>query len=153
MNRDAGASVPARAVTRRLPPDGLLEGRAGDVQHRGCRCVGRTTSTAHTTSRLGNSMPRDGPTRVCISAWVDDRAEQSNRPVVGRLDGRVVAVPDLDRLLTKAEAAEALAVSVRFIERCVFERRIRYVKVGKFVRIPASAVADFISAGEVPARW
>ena len=62
-------------------------------------------------------------------------------------------VPELERLLTKAEAAEALAVSVRFIERCVFERRIRYVKVGKFVRIPASAVADFISAGEVPARW
>jgi excisionase family DNA binding protein len=61
--------------------------------------------------------------------------------------------PELDRLLTKAEAAEALAVSVRFINRCVFERRIRYVKVGKFVRIPTSAVADFISAGEVPARW
>ena len=63
------------------------------------------------------------------------------------------APPELERLLTKAEAAEALAVSVRFIERCVFERRIRYVKVGKFVRIPATAVAEFISAGEVPARW
>jgi len=59
----------------------------------------------------------------------------------------------LDRLLTKAEAAEALAVSVRFIERCVLERRIRYVKLGKFVRIPESGVADFFEAGEVPARW
>ena len=84
---------------------------------------------------------------------MDDRAEQSNRPAVGRPDGPRGRVPELERLLTKAEAAEALAVSVRFIERCVFERRIRYVKVGKFVRIPASAVADFISAGEVPARW
>ena len=61
--------------------------------------------------------------------------------------------PSLERLLTKAEAAEALSVSVRFIEPCVLERRIRYVKVGKFVRIPASAVADFIQAVEVPARW
>jgi excisionase family DNA binding protein len=52
--------------------------------------------------------------------------------------------PGLERLLTKAEAAEALSVSVRFIERCVLERRIRYVKVGKFVRIPESGVADFI---------
>jgi excisionase family DNA binding protein len=60
--------------------------------------------------------------------------------------------PEIERLLTKAEAAEALAVSVRFIERCVFERRIRYVKVGKFIRMPATAVADFISAAEVPAR-
>jgi excisionase family DNA binding protein len=59
----------------------------------------------------------------------------------------------LERLLTKAEAAEALSVSVRFIERCVLERRIRYVKLGKFVRIPQSGVAEFIEAGEVPARW
>jgi excisionase family DNA binding protein len=56
-------------------------------------------------------------------------------------------------LLTKAEAAEALSVSVRFIERCVLERRIRYVKLGKFVRIPEGGVADFIEAGDVPARW
>lgn len=61
--------------------------------------------------------------------------------------------PGLERLLTKAEAADALSVSVRFIERCVLERRICYVKVGKFVRIPESGVADFIQAGEVPARW
>ena len=61
--------------------------------------------------------------------------------------------PGLERLLTKAEAAEALSVSVRFIERCVLEQRIRYVKLGKFVRIPEGSVADFIQAGEVPARW
>lgn len=78
------------------------------------------------------------------------RAGEPNGRGKARTRGRV---PELERLLTKAEAAEALAVSVRFIERCVFERRIRYVKVGKFVRIPATAVADFISAGEVPAGW
>ena len=61
--------------------------------------------------------------------------------------------PGLERLLTKAEAAEALSVSVRFVERCVLERRIRYVKLGKFVRIPEGGVADFIEAGEMPERW
>ena len=61
--------------------------------------------------------------------------------------------PGLERLLTKAEAADALSVSVRFIEHCVLERRIRYVKLGKFVRIPEGGVADFIQAGDVPARW
>ncbi len=61
--------------------------------------------------------------------------------------------PGLERLLTKSEAAEALSVSVRFIERCVLERCIRYVKVGKFIRISEGSVADFIQAGEVPARW
>ena len=61
--------------------------------------------------------------------------------------------PGLERLLTKTEAAEALSVSVRFIERCVLERRIRYVKLGKFVRIPEEGVVDSIQAGDVPARW
>lgn len=71
----------------------------------------------------------------------------------GGLARRTRGSPELDRLLTKAEAAEALSVSVRFVERCVLERRIRYVKLGKFVRIPVTAVADFIETGEVPARW
>ena len=47
-----------------------------------------------------------------------------------------VSPPSLERLLTKAEAAASLNVRLRFIERCVVERRIGYVKVGKFVRIP-----------------
>jgi excisionase family DNA binding protein len=35
-----------------------------------------------------------------------------------------------DPLLTKDEAAELLNVAVRFVDRCVVERRIRYVKWG-----------------------
>ena len=35
----------------------------------------------------------------------------------------------------------------------VLERHIRYVKLGKFVRIPEGGVADFIEPGEMPARW
>jgi excisionase family DNA binding protein len=54
-----------------------------------------------------------------------------------------------DRLLTVAEAAELLNTSERFPRRLVEERRIRFVKVGRFVRIPESALREFIGAGLV----
>ena len=44
-----------------------------------------------------------------------------------------------DRLLTVAEAAERLGTGERFIRRLIAERRIRYVKLGRPVRIPESA--------------
>ncbi|MER7793597.1 helix-turn-helix domain-containing protein [Streptomyces sp. NPDC097640] len=49
-----------------------------------------------------------------------------------------------DRLLTVEEAAERLGTGVRFVRRLIAERRIRYVKLGKPVRIPESAVAAYI---------
>ncbi|WP_243716531.1 helix-turn-helix domain-containing protein [Actinomadura sp. KC345] len=54
-----------------------------------------------------------------------------------------------ERLLTIAEAAERLNTSPRFPRRLVAERRIRFVKVGRFVRIPESAIHEFIAAGLV----
>jgi excisionase family DNA binding protein len=54
-----------------------------------------------------------------------------------------------DRLLTKLEAAELLNVRPRFIERCIAQRRIRFVRVGRFVRVPWSAVEEFVAAGVV----
>jgi excisionase family DNA binding protein len=56
--------------------------------------------------------------------------------------------PD-DRLLTYSQAAELLNTSVRFPRRLVVERRIRFVKVGRFVRIPESALRAYIAAGLV----
>ncbi|MCI4041636.1 helix-turn-helix domain-containing protein [Streptomyces sp. TRM75563] len=49
-----------------------------------------------------------------------------------------------DPLLTVEQAAERLGTGVRFIRRLVQERRIRYVKLGKPVRIPESAIAAYI---------
>ncbi|PGH49548.1 helix-turn-helix domain-containing protein [Streptomyces sp. Ru87] len=49
-----------------------------------------------------------------------------------------------DRLLTVEEAAERLGTGVRFVRRLITERRIRYVKLGRPVRIPESAVAAYI---------
>jgi excisionase family DNA binding protein len=55
----------------------------------------------------------------------------------------------LDKLLTVKEVAERLGTSVRFPRRLIAERRIRFVKLGGHVRIPESALAEFIRAGTV----
>ena len=55
----------------------------------------------------------------------------------------------VERLLSVAEVAELLGTTERFPRRLISERRIRFVHVGRHVRIPESAVRDFISAGLV----
>jgi excisionase family DNA binding protein len=76
-------------------------------------------------------------------------------------------LPDNDRLLTVAQAADLLGTSVRFPRRLIAERRIRFVRLGEngkrgHVRIPESALREFIAAGVVepltaadvwPAPW
>jgi excisionase family DNA binding protein len=52
-----------------------------------------------------------------------------------------------DRLLTVAEAAEILRTSERFPRRLIAERRIIFTRVGRHVRIPESALREFIAAG------
>jgi excisionase family DNA binding protein len=58
-----------------------------------------------------------------------------------------------ERLLTCAEAAKILGTfdtsGERFPRRLIAERRIRFVRVGRHVRIPESAVREFIAAGVV----
>lgn len=63
-------------------------------------------------------------------------------------------LPDTDRLLTVAQAAELLATSERFPRRLIAQRRIRFVRLGEHgkrghVRIPESALREFIAAGLV----
>ena len=64
--------------------------------------------------------------------------------------------PRPDRLLTVGQVAELLGTTERFPRRLVAERRIRFVRVGRHVRIPESAVQEFIAAGLVEpirVRW
>lgn len=56
-----------------------------------------------------------------------------------------------DNLLTLEQAAEVLGTGLRFTRRLIAERRIRFVKVGRHVRIPRSALDDFIDAATVQA--
>jgi excisionase family DNA binding protein len=56
----------------------------------------------------------------------------------------------MERLLTVQQVAEALGTTVRFPRRLIEERRITFVKVGRHVRIPESAVAEYVAANTVP---
>ena len=58
----------------------------------------------------------------------------------------------LDRLLTVEEAAERLGTSVRFVRRLIAERRIAYVKLGRYVRLDPADVEAFIAASRVQVR-
>ena len=55
----------------------------------------------------------------------------------------------IERLLTVAQVAELLGTTERFPRRLIAERRIRFVRVGRHVRVPESAVCEFIAAGLV----
>jgi excisionase family DNA binding protein len=55
----------------------------------------------------------------------------------------------MERLMTLEEAGEAMGTTARFPRRLVAERRIRFVKIGKHVRIPQSALEEFVAAGTV----
>ncbi|MGW7405693.1 excisionase family DNA-binding protein [Streptomyces sp. NPDC054833] len=57
-----------------------------------------------------------------------------------------------DRYLSVDQVAELLGTTVRFPRRLIEERRITYVKVGRHVRIPESAVREFIDANTVQPR-
>lgn len=59
----------------------------------------------------------------------------------------------MDRLLTVEEVANRLGTfqtsGVRFPRRLISERRIRFVRVGRHVRIPESALVEYIERGTV----
>ena len=57
--------------------------------------------------------------------------------------------PTAGRLLSVGEVAELLGTTERFPRRLIEERRITFVKVGRHVRIPETAVREFIAANTV----
>ncbi|MDF6043815.1 excisionase family DNA-binding protein [Streptomyces sp. JH14] len=54
-----------------------------------------------------------------------------------------------DPLLTVEQAAERLGTTVRFPRRLIAERRIAFVKVGRYVRIAESALSEYIAGNTV----
>lgn len=54
-----------------------------------------------------------------------------------------------DRLLSVAQVADRLGTTERFPRRLIAERRVMFVRVGRHVRIPESALAAFIEANTV----
>ena len=58
----------------------------------------------------------------------------------------------MEKLLTIDEAAVLLGTTARFPRRLIAERRVRFVRVGRHVRIPESALVEFVTAGTVEPR-
>jgi excisionase family DNA binding protein len=56
---------------------------------------------------------------------------------------------EVERLLTIAQVADLLGTTDRFPRRLIAERRIRFVHVGRHVRIPESALREFVAEGTV----
>lgn len=52
-------------------------------------------------------------------------------------------------LLDVAAAAAHLGVSEAFVRRLVLEKRVRYYKVGKFVRFRPADLEAFVDAGRI----
>lgn len=55
----------------------------------------------------------------------------------------------MEKLLTVDEVASMLGTSARFPRRLIAERRIRFVRVGRHVRIPQRELEAFVEAGTV----
>lgn len=67
--------------------------------------------------------------------------------VEARKEEMVTEVVDQAEMLTPEAAALRLGTSVRFVRRLIAERRIRFFKVGKHVRLSSTDVAEFLAAG------
>ena len=52
-------------------------------------------------------------------------------------------------LLDIGEAAERLGVTPRFMRRLVFERRLPYIKVGKYVRFESADLEAWLASNRV----
>lgn len=52
-------------------------------------------------------------------------------------------------MLTVEQAAKRLGTGVRFVRRIVAERRIRFYKVGKYVRFHPDDLTDYIRQGRI----
>jgi excisionase family DNA binding protein len=63
----------------------------------------------------------------------------------------VSALNELPELLDSGELARRLGVTERHVRRLVAERRIPFVKVGRFVRFDQAAVAAWLARQSVEA--
>ena len=64
----------------------------------------------------------------------------------GRLAGTAITAAGPVRLLDVSASADYLGVGERFIRRLIAERRIPYVKIGRFVRISVDDLDAYIAA-------
>ena len=121
-----GAATRLHHLRRRAPPHHYISGHAS----------GRRNRASQRNPRPGS--PAGQPSE-------SHRANETPR----RDDHGMGGEGSIEQLLTIGEAAEVLRTTPRFPRRLIAERRIRFVKVGRHVRIPESALVEFVAAGVV----
>lgn len=60
--------------------------------------------------------------------------------------------PPARELLSVPQAADRLGTPERFVRRLIAERRVRFYKVGRYIRFDSRDLDAFIGAGLVEAR-
>ena len=56
----------------------------------------------------------------------------------------------LPQLLTMDQLAERLGVTRRHVRRLVDERRVPFLRVGRFIRFDQAEIADWLNCNRVP---
>jgi excisionase family DNA binding protein len=122
---------------RRSPAGEEPERRDRDSQHETCnRSWAATSAVAFVRRRSGDSRTIGLPP----PDWCG---------MTGADSARRVETERHDQLLTVAQAGDYLGTGERFIRRLIAQRRITYVKLGKYVRLQRSALDAFVAAGQV----
>ena len=62
----------------------------------------------------------------------------------------MTASASLPQLLTMDQLAERLGVTRRHVRRLVDERRVPFLRIGRFIRFDPSEIADWLDANRVP---
>ncbi len=57
-----------------------------------------------------------------------------------------------EELMTVQQAGDYLGTGERFIRRLITERRISYVKIGKYVRLERATLDALVDSGRVPSQ-
>src|SRR3954453_18578421 len=106
-------------------------------------------------------MPTIGapPPRCAIAAspGPDRRTTGGRTTRLGFMTSRSARLMDLDAtarnpLMTVEQAGEYLGTSPRFIRRLITERRISYVKIGKYVRLERGTLDALVDSGRISSQ-
>ena len=90
--------------------------------------------------------------RMLARGIEEHRREGANRSVAGGGRQRIAARQEPDEALLDSTAlAERLGITERHVRRLVAERRIPFVKVGRFVRFEPADVAKWLQGARVEA--
>jgi excisionase family DNA binding protein len=64
----------------------------------------------------------------------------------------IPGVNGLEPLLTTSETGVYLRTSIRSVQRLTQSGRLRHVRIGGRVRVPRSALVEFVEGGMLPSR-